>query len=186
MPIQHNPDETAAGASIWLMPAEPDAAMLRGIIAELSARFGTPLFEPHLTLAGDLHASSGAYVPLLDDLAKACPAFSLPIAGIVRTEAYFRSFYAAFARGAELDALKQVCVAQAGGTADGFTPHISLLYGKVDDAQKAAAASDVEKRLHGKRIEFDRVVVTNSSDNVPINEWRVHATRVLRFPGRER
>jgi hypothetical protein len=96
------------------------------------------------------------------------------------------AFYAAFARGAELDALKQVCVAQAGGTADGFTPHVSLLYGKVDEAKKAAAAKQIERRLQGTAIAFDRVVATNSSDNVPINEWRVHASRSLRFPRAER
>jgi hypothetical protein len=186
MPTQHNPEETAAGASIWLMPAEPDAGLLRGIVGELSARFGTPLFEPHLTLAGDLHASWGAYLPLLDDLAKSCAAFSQPIQGIELTEAYFRAFYAGFTRSAELDTLKQICVAQAGGTADGFTPHISLLYGKVEQAEKMAVAKDIEGRLLGKRVDFDRVVVTNSSDNVPITEWRVHATRVLKFPATER
>jgi 2'-5' RNA ligase len=184
--MPHDHGDTAAGASIWLLPAASDADVLRSIILELSARFGTPAFEPHLTLLGDLPASWGSYVPLLDDLAKACVSFSQPAEGIVLTDAYFRSFYAAFARSSELDALKRLCVTKAGGTAEGFTPHVSLLYGQVAAHEKAEAAKDVEQRLRGKRIAFDRVVVTNSSDNVPINEWRVHAIRRLGFPGRER
>ena len=184
--MQRNPDETPAGASIWLMPAELDAALLRGIVAELSERFGTPAFEPHLTLAGDLHGRWGAYVPLLDGLAEACASFSQPVETIVITDVYFRAFYAAFARSSALDALKRVCVAATGGTIDGFTPHVSLLYGKVDEAKKAAAAAEIERRLGGTMVTFDRVVVTNSSDNVPINEWRTHVSRELKFPFAER
>lgn len=184
--MQRNPDETPAGASIWLMPAESDAALLRGIVAELSARFGTPAFEPHLTLAGDLHGSWGAYVPLLDGLAEASASFSQPVEKVVLTDAYFRAFYAAFARSPALDRLKRLCVAATGGSIDDFTPHVSLLYGKVDETGKAVAAEEVERRLSGARITFDRVVVTNSSDNVPVNEWRVHAARELKFPFAER
>src|SRR5688572_23271295 len=89
----------AAGASIWLMPSEEDGVLLRRIIVELARRFGTPEFEPHLTLTGDLHQPPGTYVRLLEDLATACPAFVQPIEDIVLTEAYFRSFYAVFGEG---------------------------------------------------------------------------------------
>jgi hypothetical protein len=74
-----------------------------------------------------------------------------------------------------------MCVAKIGGTADGFTPHVSLLYGQVAAHEKAVAAKEVEQRLRGKEVLFDRVVVTNSSDNVPINEWRMHEVRTLGF-----
>lgn len=180
MSIQQNAQDVSGGASVWLLPSEADTVLLRGVIAELSGRFGSPVFEPHLTLAGDLHSNWGAYVPVLDDLAKTCRTFSQPVEQIVLTEAYFRSFYAAFARSAELDALKRICVDRAGGAIDGFMPHVSLLYGKVPETEKREAAKRIEQMLRGRQVSFDRVVVTNSSDNVPINEWRIHATRTLK------
>src|SRR5689334_16074235 len=64
--MPHDSSESTAGASIWLLPAAKDFDLLRTIITELSTRFGTPGFEPHLTLLGDLPARWGAYVSLLD------------------------------------------------------------------------------------------------------------------------
>lgn len=179
MPSNHVVD-AVAGASIWLLPSEADGAMLRGIIVGLARRFGTPEFEPHLTLAGDLRDAPGAYATLLDDLAVACAIFAQPIEDIVLTEAYFRAFYAVFEESTELGCLKERCVAAVGGTRKGFTPHISLLYGSLPDWRKEEAAGTLRLALRARRIVFDRVVVTNSSDNVPVNEWRICATRALR------
>lgn len=173
-------EDDVAGASIWLMPSEPDAALLRGIIIDLARRFGTPQFEPHLTLAGDLHNAPSVHVPLLDELAAVCAAFAQPIDDVVLTEAYFRAFYAAFGETTELRRLKERCVAVVGGTRKGFTPHVSLLYGSLPKSQKEEAAGTLRLELRARRIVFDRVVVTNSSDNVPVNEWRICASRALR------
>lgn len=180
--VLQSQDGQTAGASIWLMPSEADAVMLRGIITDLARRFGTPDFEPHLTLAGDLRAAPAAYLPVLADLAKATPAFSQPIVDIVLTDAYFRSFYAAFDQSSELQMLKSLCVAAVGGTGQGFMPHVSLLYGSIPQSEKNDAAQPLRFELRARSIVFDRVVVTNSSDNVPVHEWRVHAARRLRGP----
>jgi 2'-5' RNA ligase len=168
-----------AGASIWLMPSDRDAVLLRGIITGLARRFGTPEFEPHLTLAGDLHDAPGVYIPLLDELAAMCAAFAQPIEDIVLTEAYFRAFYAAFGQTTELRRLRERCAASVGGTSKGFTPHVSLLYGSLPESEKQDAAGTIRLELHARRIVFDRVVVTNSSDNVPVNEWRICTSRAL-------
>lgn len=174
------PAETSACASIWLMPSVADAAFLDAIIADLARRFGSPVFASHLTLAGDLGEPPQAYVALLDRLAGSGRCFSQPVEDIVLTEIYFRSFYAAFARSPDLDALKQVCVASVGGSLSGFTPHISFLYGPVAEPGKSDAAADLRKSLKGRAITFDRVAVTNSSDRTPVGAWRVHAARALR------
>ena len=51
---------TARIHSLWLMPAPADEAMLAGIVGDLSGRFGTPIFAPHLTLLGDTETPPAA------------------------------------------------------------------------------------------------------------------------------
>ena len=44
----------ASEFSIWLLPAAKDAAMLQGIVDELSGTLRSPVFTPHLTIQGDI------------------------------------------------------------------------------------------------------------------------------------
>jgi hypothetical protein len=170
----------SAGASIWLLPSLADAAFFDSIINDLAGRFGSPVFWSHLTLAGDLTETPDKYVDVLDRLASSCRSFAQPIEDIVLTDAYFRSFYARFARSADLDTLKQICIDSVGGSLPGFMPHVSLLYGTVPEPGKSEAAAEPRRSMKGRVVTFDRVVVTNSSDATPIYEWRVHAKKDLR------
>src|SRR6478752_7739857 len=42
--------EGEASLAYWLMPAEPARSFFVSTIRELAARFGGPVFEPHLTI----------------------------------------------------------------------------------------------------------------------------------------
>jgi 2'-5' RNA ligase len=170
----------SAGASIWLLPSLADAAFFDSIIGDFAGRFGSPVFWSHLTLAGDLTDAPEKYVDVLERLASSCRSFAQPIEDIVLTDAYFRSFYARFARSADLDRLKQICIDSVGGGLSGFMPHVSLLYGTVPEPGKSEAAAELRRAIKGRVVTFDRVVVTNSSDTTPIYEWRVHAAKDLR------
>lgn len=180
MPCTTSPSTVHTGASIWLMPSAGDRALLADIVDDLARRFGSPLFEPHLTLAGDLPDPPETYVAMLERLAASCSRFAQPVEDIVVTDAYFRSFYAKFKRSAELDRLKQCCVDDLGGNLSEFMPHVSLLYGPVPEPGKSEAAAELRRSVTGRAVTFDRVVVTNSSDTTPISEWWVHAERLLR------
>jgi 2'-5' RNA ligase len=180
MPAGSGKEMPQAGASIWLLPSRADAAFFDSLIRDLAGRFGAPVFWSHLTLAGDLTEVPDAYIGVLDRLAESCRSFTQPIADIELTDAYFRSFFARFARSADLDALKKVCVDSVGGSLSGFMPHVSLLYGSVPEPGKSEAAAELRRAIKGRIVTFDRVVVTNSSDTTPIYEWRVHAERSLR------
>jgi hypothetical protein len=180
MPRTTSPSTVLTGASIWLMPSAADGAFLATIVDDLARRFGSPLFEPHLTLAGDLPDRPETYVAILEKLAGLVRRFAQPVDDIVLTDAYFRSFYAKFKRTAELDILRQYCVDRLGGDLSSFMPHVSLLYGPVSEPGKSEAAAELRRSVTGRVVTFDRVVVTNSSDTTPVSEWCVHAERSLR------
>lgn len=167
---------TAPIHSIWLMPAEPDATLLAGIVSDLSGRFGTPLFTPHLTIAGDTDRPVTALAAAIAQAAKKVAAFSETVTGIETSEAFFRSFYARFAVSPPLAALKRQLDGQA---REPFMPHVSLLYGPVKPAPKAQAAAEVSTALTGRPIRFDRLCVVTSGQDVPIEQWRVVETARL-------
>ena len=167
---------TAPIHSIWLMPAAEDASLLAGFVADLSGRFRTPLFTPHLTVAGDTDRPVTVLAAAIADAARDVGAFSETVAAIETSEAFFRSFYARFAVIPPLAALKQRLDGQA---SEAFMPHVSLLYGPVEAGPKADAAAEVARTLTGRSIRFDRLCVVTSGQDVPIEEWRVVESAAL-------
>lgn len=168
---------TATIHSIWLMPAAPDEALLAGLVNELSERFGTPVFAPHLTVLGDSETEAERLRQAIAAAAGEASAFDEAVSGIETSGAYFRSFYARFAVAAPLVRLKQALDPEG---LDGFMPHVSLLYGPVEAAAKAAAAREIGERLSGRSIRFDRLCLVTSGQHIPIADWRVVATAPLR------
>ena len=167
---------TAPIHSIWLMPAPQDGEFLATIVADLSRRFGTPLFTPHLTVRGDTDMTLAALAAEVAQAAGAIAAFSEAVTGIETSETFFRSFYARFAIAPALAALKQRLDGQA---QDAFIPHVSLLYGPVEAAAKAAAAAEISAKLSGRTIRFDRLCVVTSGQDVPIDRWHIVETAML-------
>ncbi|WNJ89647.1 2'-5' RNA ligase family protein [Bosea sp. 685] len=162
--------------SIWLLPKTDDETLLTEVVTELSRRFDTPLFAPHLTVKGDTDLPIATLEAAIAEAAGAVASFAEEIAAIETSEAYFRSFYARFAVSAPLAQLKQRLDVQA---AEAFIPHVSLLYGPVAPELKAAVADEVGRRLKGRAISFDRLCVVRSGQDIPIADWRVIATARL-------
>lgn len=163
--------------SLWLMPAPSDEALVAGIVGALSNRFGAPLFAPHLTLQGDTETRPDLLQEAITAAAEAVEAFAEPVSLVEGSDAYFRSFYARFAVSPALAKLKQALDPE--GLA-GFMPHVSLLYGPVEDTAKAAAIAEINARLAGRAIRFDRIGIVTSGQDVPIADWRVVASVALR------
>lgn len=166
-------------SSFWLMPGPEDARLLEGIVDELAARHHTPRFTPHLTLLGNVPLAPEGAEGLLAAIAQAAGPWASPVADIVTGAAFFRSFYALFDAEPSLGALRSATAETTGLDGGPFMPHISLLYGPVEAAAKAASAEAIRGRLKGRAIRFDHVVVTNSADHVPIDDWRVVFSRPL-------
>ena len=159
------------------MPAPADEAMLAGIVGDLSGRFGTPVFAPHLTLLGDTETPPAALERAVATVAETVAAFSEPVTAVEGIESYFRSFYARFAASAPLTMLKRTLDPQ---DSTPFMPHVSLLYGAVEASAKTAAIAEIGARLVGRAIRFDRVGIVTSGQDVPIADWRVVTSVALR------
>ena len=94
--------------SVWLMPVAEDERLLAGIVAELAQSFGTPRFQPHLTLVEDRLCEEGDLVGQLVAVAAGIAPFAADIQAVGTSDLFFRAFYARFERVGPVLELKPV------------------------------------------------------------------------------
>ncbi|WP_273728501.1 2'-5' RNA ligase family protein [Brucella gallinifaecis] len=160
--------------SIWLRPAQDDLVFLEKIVRDLSERFNSPVFEPHITLVPDMKRSAEELLPQAISLAIGRKPLELLIENVTGSEAYFRSFYAALEKAPALMRLKQNTLEISGDASlQSFMPHVSLAYGVDDSTLKHTEIQRLAKELSGRKLKFDRLVIVSSSSETPIDDWIV-------------
>lgn len=166
--------------SIWLMPASREQDRLQRLIDELADRFGSPRFQPHLTLAGDIEKSVEDLAPAVARIAEGIDPFEAEVTGIGVSDLFFQSFYARFAADKALLELKRRAIETVlpGDIAE-FMPHISLGYGLDETLEKREAVVDAENLLLGNPVRFDRICVAASGMELPIESWSIRAESPL-------
>jgi len=168
--------------STWLMPIASDEALLQSAVDALSDQFGTPRFQAHLTLTDAVQRSAAELAGILRKAAEGTGCFAAPIEDIGTSDFYFRSFYARFAASgplAELHEKATALLAPELQASAAFMPHISLLYGADDGAEKEAARRHWQKELAGRPIRFDRICIASAGKGIEIEDWAIRSTIAL-------
>ena len=130
----------ARGVSLWLTPEGPEAQAVGAIVSELSCRFGTPVFSPHVTLLAGLALHPEAVVGRCRELARGLHPFSLRFLGVQRGADFFRTLYVLASPDLPiLDARQRAESLFPAHPRESFMPHLSLLYGALP-AETAAPA----------------------------------------------
>ncbi|MDO4637390.1 MAG: hypothetical protein Q4B13_07570 [Lautropia sp.] len=162
----------------WLVPAEPQRALLQQWIDRLAIQGPGPSFEPHLTLA--LSTLPARIVPadlpaqaVAAGVASVCrpDGLSLTADGLGHEPAYFRALYLRLAtRRSERMWLADIVRAVAAGLAGAvestgiqtaatqFVPHLSLAYGAWTAAERQRLAQQVPVCELPDSIRFDTLV----------------------------
>ena len=128
----------AGRISIWALPGAEERPWLAATIAALARAYGTPEFQPHLTLyTGRLR--TGASV-------EAVQASAEPLTCVVRGPAYTSEYTRTLFLELEADTLLLQARARLlehcqPPENDPFQPHVSLVYGGMDETQRRAAAA---------------------------------------------
>jgi 2'-5' RNA ligase len=166
----------ARGTSLWLVPEPVAAEALGRLITTLARRLGTPSFEPHVTLLSGLTRPAEEVVRKAEGVASGIdgPLLLSPGPPEGRDEP-FQCLYLPVGPTFNLLALQALARATIGVDTEGpFEPHLSLVYGRLDSAQRSALAREVAAELPG-RTRFDTLDVVRTTGPVP--EWR----RIGRF-----
>ncbi|GAA5889200.1 hypothetical protein JCM6882_000673 [Rhodosporidiobolus microsporus] len=143
------------GIALWLCPAsESSSTALTTLISELSTKYLTPSFPPHVTLLSSI-PSTTPLDEVLSRLTTALSAFrashpspsssvSLPLAAPGTRGTYFQYVFAAVSPTPALLALRKAAsdafFPDLKGKGDDYFPHLSLVYGRDSaDGMRSAA-----------------------------------------------
>jgi 2'-5' RNA ligase len=162
-----------SGLSLWLVP-EPEARRrLAGTISELAGRLGSPAFEPHVTLLGHLAQPEPDVVAAAVRLASATTPLQLRPFRVGQRDEYFRClFYEIAADAALIDLHMRARLALGRSDEALYFPHLSLVYGELDNAAKEELAGPLAPR-RGERWRVDELQVVRTDGEA--GEWRLLA-----------
>lgn len=164
----------ATGYSIWLEPSGQYGAQLKKIIERLAGDFNSPVFSPHVTLAGGISGMEKTVVTGAKKLALDVPPFLLLLGREIICEPHWTR---ALAVRAQRTASLMEANAQARKTFDlqaqaAFDPHMSLLYTEAipEEMRLQAAHLLFGRGVFGGRFRVDNLAVYRCDG--PVENWR--------------
>lgn len=160
---------------LWLVPTGTVNDRLACVIAELSARYQGPKFDPHLTLLGRLEGEQESLVALTKQLASALDPFEVRLQSPSYEPHYFRCLFLPVEPSPSiLDVHRRAKQIFAPQSTSAFDPHVSLLYGVFPESVKQEIIKGLPPDLPGSfpvsRLQLIRADSTNPQD------WHVAAT----------
>jgi hypothetical protein len=116
---------------LWLIPEARAERQFAALIGSLGRCFSGPLFEPHVTLLGSLHADADVLVDAMPRLAGALPPIALHPVDVACQNDYYRSLFVALELDPRLGAAREEArrVFEAPFSGRPYGPHLSLYYG---------------------------------------------------------
>jgi len=170
--------ERARGISIWLVPEGDVREKLAARIAELSRRYGTPSFEPHVTLLGGIGEGEGEVLRRGALLAASARPIAIRLSAVRRGDEYFRCLFLEAERSPDLLAAHEHAsdLLGARGRAP-FLPHLSLLYGRL--AAEDVSATDEALHAVALPVAFEARCLEIHRTEGTVPEWRRLAAHPL-------
>ncbi len=149
--------DNAHAYSIWLKPPEEVHAELAGIISRLSHEFATPLFEPHVTLIGELTGQEEQLIGQTRQLAGQLRPFVVEFAELGCMDEFYRCLFI------QVQETESVMRANAHArkafrreSDDRYMPHLSLLYGNLPTSVKQELVARIGRTFH-QSFPVDRI-----------------------------
>ena len=137
--------------SIWLMPAGRIYTNLNNTIRGISREYGTPSFEPHVTLIGGPEGSKEEILIRTSQLARQIRPYLITLTSADYLDEYFRCLFvkvrkSKFVMNANLKASKIFNFKQYST----YSPHLSLMYGIFSIKEKKEIIKKIDGDLNIK------------------------------------
>lgn len=130
--------------SLLIVPEGNPYKVLKKIIEELSKKYQAPVFEPHLTLLGDIEGKEKTIIEKTKELASKLEPFQLTLGKVEFSTTYHQCVFVRVNPTASLmDAYMQARIMFGEKKDQVFMPHISLVYGNFAMPQREQITKEV-------------------------------------------
>lgn len=165
--------------SLWLQTSGDTAFRLQERINKMSRKYGTPTFAPHITLLGGLKASQTELVSLTNMLASSLYSFELTLTKAGYHDQFYQALFIGVKENKILSEIrKRACRLFDMKDADGYDPHLSLLYGDLSQNEKERILNITGREFY---IPFPvKNIVLVETKGTP-EQWKKVDTAVLKL-----
>ena len=134
----------AKGYSLWLVPTGKAYDKLSSLIQRLAKSYNAPIFEPHVTLIGEIMQSENDALRKTEQLASRQNSFQITLNSVDYQDYYFRTLFIRAEKTNLLQALhdRSKDVFEVKDVSD-YMPHLSLMYGNFPKAVKEQIIKDI-------------------------------------------
>ncbi len=163
------------GYTLWLVPKGVIYKKFSGLIKNLAKKYDGPIFEPHVTLIGDLAVgdligSEKRLIALTQQLASAQKPFSVTLKQIDYENYYFRTLIVKALKTKPLLSLQEKAKKIFGvENASPYMPHLSLLYGLYPVKIKEQIISEIGRNQNSKFIVSSLVLLKGGK----VEDWKM-------------
>lgn len=118
------------GYTLWLMPRGEIYDKFAEIIRRLAKKYAAPIFQPHVTLLGDIELPEAEMIKRIEQLVQGQKPFSITLRQIDYQDFYFRTLFVRSEITESLVSLHEKAK-KIFGMQDipPYMPHLSILYG---------------------------------------------------------
>lgn len=160
--------------SIWLEFDEASTFVLRNEIEALSEVLGSPRFEPHVTLIGDIDLPVKTVTALAEKLGRCSVSSTIEIERVSSAQSYFMALFLSVHIPDQLMEIRQQISQDVSSSSYSLDdPHISLAYGEFEKKIDRKTIARLEKKFVGTYLCARRLNIVQSSKRTPISDWKV-------------
>lgn len=139
----NSPDDYA----LWLKPSGPAYDSIARVIRELAQQLDAPVFEPHVTLLGNLRGTEQEHRRRCQTLASGLQPLEIVLTEPSYRDEYFQCVFMLVQQTPALMSANARAAQTFGQAQDVYLPHVSLLYGRWSEARKREIISRLPRDL---------------------------------------
>lgn len=163
--------------SLWVCPPKNSDlyTKLKNLVSDLAKRFSSPIFEPHVTLFGDVKLTKEEVISKTKELAETIAPYKVTLDFIDYTDNLYQSLVIRVLPTKEVvDANKKVrdMFESHGGTL--YAPHASIIYKTgIDNETKKELIKEIEDQFKGVEFIADRIIISRQTEGGRVEDWEI-------------
>lgn len=147
--------------SIWLISTDTVQDYLSSLVKLLANKFNGPIFEPHLTLLGDISINEKEVMSNVELLVKKAKSLNLEFGEVSFSTTYFQSVFVRIKASVDLMNLNLHGKKLFNINPNVFMPHISLYYSNDEMERRKLIANSIN--IKEKFYKANKLILTYST-----------------------